>query len=357
MTLSASSVDPSKILYEAMRRKEFAGKPVLILAEESLPEHGGDIEAYIMSRIDGFGSALSPAVLALTQQLIGDKTRILQTIAKARHDKVPMASAFRYPYVPYASVAGRDTYVPSASGIVVISDVSDDMSASLYSCFGLKREANEPLILEKEIFQYQVLMHELMHLADAAEPQAEKGASLFTRRAFPTSPVPLIGADIRAVVAIRTAFMLATNLLNEITESEVLHGLKKYGWAMVEANDQAQYTPDEEVALLTDQEIIDCRFDRIDQNPKLLIDMATRFVKAIDEESAIAYARSTDMFRIASLSNLFKSAYREWPEPAELAVSRRFFYAAQRSSVGAPAYYDPAVIENMVKHGLSPRAG
>jgi hypothetical protein len=237
----------------------------------------------------------------------------------------------------FAHTAGRGRLRAAAAAIVVAPPRNFSMARLLLASGFYAGGGQELEEGDGSAFLYMVLNHELAHVGCAAEPQADKIAALFTRRAFPGSAVPQVVADVRAITCMARAVRAAAHPSVEADEQ-----LRRYGWEMVEAGDSAAAMPQGIINRMTDQQIIGTRFERPVQRHGALL-RAGRFISDLWPENGLRrrnpVGSNPDIHMLALSAEKLKDYLpRLAGDPAAQAIINRFIDAATRLSDGIGAY-------------------
>jgi hypothetical protein len=322
------------ILAAMMERKIFDGVPVLILDGDDLPTDKDDLSRYIMDRVQSYDPLAASAMRRAyqssrdeTNALIAEERQIVGTV-------MPVEINWSPPDFRYAHETGKAGYKPLYGAIVIAAGMADDPEISLSYTDNISFAGLPPLTADHTAWRYQYLCHELGHVAGAAEPQADKIAGLFCRRAFPFTPVPLINADVRAVELVCTAVLVACGQV----DAAATDAMARYGWPMVEANDRVMALPQQEIDAMTEQDILESRYEAYDHSLETPLALGA----ALRDAGLGPLLCATDMQSVAEGARRMESiilTLNDRPEIQKLA--RRFALAAQRLIGGEAAYQKP----------------
>lgn len=104
--------------------------------------------------------------------------------------------------------------------------------------------------------RYTMTCHELAHVAGADEPQADKIAALFCRRAFNHMAPSVMLSDLRALAAAFDSCEAQDNELPPAQRDDARRRLHTYGWKTVRSIDSAHALPAETAPHMTDSAIL-----------------------------------------------------------------------------------------------------
>ncbi|MBU0800978.1 MAG: hypothetical protein KKA05_08220 [Alphaproteobacteria bacterium] len=284
-TAEAVLSPPETILRGMLSLRAFDGVPVQIISPDAIPASAEDFYQYTDDLLrarraweDGYPGPLRRMTLSLS--------RLFNTHAKTGTDHLAQIFEILGPrihedtraiintvgtsmpslWLHYATTdqlwaidAGRDHYKPMKAAIIMAPAHNFTPDVFLRASGGMTR--NNLPALQKNMAEWHTvcLAHELAHVTGANEPQADKIASLLTRRAIPHSTAPLILTDLRALSYLRQAS--AMEVAMAVDPQSALFNLKAYGWQMVEAGDQAAVIPQHIIDNMTDAAIFENRFE------------------------------------------------------------------------------------------------
>ncbi len=153
-----------------------------------------------------------------------------------------------------------EKYRPPAANAVVLPSIKATMSLPMTEMD--YRINHHDLSGFVEQWQLRTLWHEFAHGTGAGEPQADAMAAVVLRKACPDQRVLSAIADHRAFRSIFHYFSFEER--------------EDYGWGVVEANDYIASLPDETISGMTEEDIVDMRFQRFVAHAETVVRLGER---------------------------------------------------------------------------------
>lgn len=227
----------------------------------------------------------------------------------------------------FAHEVGEEKHVDASWNLVVGAAPYLDAKTRLCYSTGIDASTVKDLPGTKEQWQLAVLWHELAHGTGAGEPHADKMSAIVYRQLQADPSLLHVKADIRAVTAI----------LGYKDEDNI----KKYGWPMVEVNDEVARMTPAKIASMSEDDIKAIRFDEFDWKLEAVEIVGEVLAAICPKQMKKQKGKKRTIEDLKMLGDKVQTCinlgcFDEVPEAK--AIARRFFVAATRLSAGMKHY-------------------
>lgn len=327
--------DPDLFMEAAIIRGRVAGIPTILLQGDSVVFETAAVRAALDQETQRQSSRLMMARMAGAAQAAtaqGD-VAALRFAQKALDDDLIallQKKTQRSGVVPPVNLPDYDGTQATPVGLSLMPgrNISSERYIAIHPAFASKSFPDAAIPGKQLHFFFST--HELAHVAGADEPQADKIAALFNRRAFGNDAAACFISDLRALDAVTDCFQLI-QMTDESATPLVMERYMKYGWDMVAAADEALAV---QVHQLDDAAILahaTMPRDTMGAN-KAFFHMAERMLQSGHGPSSAIAAFADTAARFA------QAARTATPDTATHAMAGRLALAARRLATGRAAY-------------------
>ena len=142
------------------------------------------------------------------------------------------------------------------AGVIIMPRAERSFGTNAENATGVSASQFAPPTVPVAQLSFMTIWHEYAHAAGADEAQADKMAAIMARKAFPSSNVLQVYADLRIIDSLLDYNSQPREFTNKKGEKETIPARHEiYGWRMAEAVDEVAAMPQEKIHAMDEKTI------------------------------------------------------------------------------------------------------